>query len=233
MAQHREGQIVLMDTRPADVFESCHIPDSINVPLYGIRTRSFLKKKSIVLVGNGFSLGAAVSMGEELNKAGYSASVLAGGLLAWQERGGRLAGDPFACHGLAVVSPDLFAESLGREQPLMIYVKEEEGERVPSSFFHGLLNLSSISSDGGQALRDVLGLRDNFFLRPLVLITGDGRDNAVLQRRVSAEGIRQVYFLAGGWKGYEEYRRKQQAGMGPVEKRSVGDYGCSPTVHQY
>ena len=52
----RENQdIVLVDIRRRVEFEKFRIPGSINIPLFAIKTKAFLKSKSLVIVDEGYS----------------------------------------------------------------------------------------------------------------------------------------------------------------------------------
>ena len=47
-------EIILVDGRKSDAFEKFRIPGSINIPLYAVKTKAFLRTKLLVLVNEGY-----------------------------------------------------------------------------------------------------------------------------------------------------------------------------------
>jgi rhodanese-related sulfurtransferase len=84
---------ILVDVRSPKSFDSIRIPGSINIPLHAIRTKDFLKSKSIVLLNEGYLHGMLEDRCKELNALGFNAKYLYGGLQAWRSAGMELEGD--------------------------------------------------------------------------------------------------------------------------------------------
>jgi rhodanese-related sulfurtransferase len=84
----------MVDVRAEPEFENYHIADSINIPLYLVKTKSFLKKQHIVLVNDGRSTTELENACAELKQDGFEkVSVLDGGLFSWRANKGSLVGD--------------------------------------------------------------------------------------------------------------------------------------------
>jgi rhodanese-related sulfurtransferase len=83
----QEGQTVLLDVRSPIEFETEHIPNSINVPLSELESRSeeLPRQGQLVVIcrsGNRAERGAYTLSGK-----GFQPRVLEGGLLAWRKAG--------------------------------------------------------------------------------------------------------------------------------------------------
>ncbi len=50
----RNQKLTLVDVRSRQDFERLHIPGSINIPLYAVKTKTYLKSAPVVLVNEGF-----------------------------------------------------------------------------------------------------------------------------------------------------------------------------------
>ncbi|NJL60103.1 MAG: rhodanese-like domain-containing protein [Desulfobacteraceae bacterium] len=124
--------IILIDTRNKTEFEKFRIPDSINVPLFALKTKDFLKPKSLILINEGYHQAQLRKTCKELNSAGFRASFIYGGLNAWKENGGQIEGDPFAQKELDKITPlDFFAEKDG-ENRIVIDVSSSENKNIRS-----------------------------------------------------------------------------------------------------
>ena len=82
LQQLKEKQhIVLVDVRDANDFEKFRIPGSLNIPFFALKTKTFLKKKSLVMINEGFSYSRLEQGCLRLRNAGFaSVSILDGGL---------------------------------------------------------------------------------------------------------------------------------------------------------
>lgn len=109
MAWLAEGRsLVLVDTLPEDHYRKVHLPGSKNVCVYQVTFVDQIldmiadKEQLIVLYGASEHSRDALTAAEKLVRAGYqNIFVVAGGLRAWHELGGRLEGE----------APDAVAES--------------------------------------------------------------------------------------------------------------------------
>ena len=79
-------EIILIDVRKRDEFEKFRIPGSINIPLFAIRTKAFLKSKSLVLVNEGYNYTQLERECAYLRKSGFRVWLLNGGLYYWRQK---------------------------------------------------------------------------------------------------------------------------------------------------
>lgn len=86
---------VLVDIRPRSQFEKCRIGGSINIPLYSIKTKGFLKNRHVVIVPNGYKLLTPLMECSRLETQGFkNIQILYGGIQAWVNIGGKVEGKP-------------------------------------------------------------------------------------------------------------------------------------------
>lgn len=100
--------VVLVDIRSEDDFLRCRIPGSINIPLAFIKTKAFLKKKALVLVSQGYDQRYMKAECRRLKQGGFEAAILLGGIFAWRQAGGKLAGDLTALESPVPMAPRRF-----------------------------------------------------------------------------------------------------------------------------
>ena len=85
--------ITLVDIRGKDQFKTVSIPGAINIPLYAIKTKIYLKSQPLILINEGYHYEPLERECAQLRKAGFQAWILHGGLTGWKQTGGPLNGD--------------------------------------------------------------------------------------------------------------------------------------------
>ncbi len=86
--------ILLVDVRNSQEFKKFHIPGSMNIPLFALKTKGSLKSKPLVLINEGRSYKDLIAEGSTLSRAGFTVSILEGGLWQWQQKKGPIEGGP-------------------------------------------------------------------------------------------------------------------------------------------
>ncbi|MCJ8503061.1 rhodanese-like domain-containing protein [Desulfatitalea alkaliphila] len=222
----------LIDVRSLEEFQRFRIAGSIHMPLHTIRTKPFLKSKPIVLVNEGFSIRHLADACETLNRQGFQATILAGGLLAWQAGGGPLVGDPFAMDRMIIVPPHMLAREMGSRHLLII---DAGGSGENRGAIHGTSVHPIPLIDNPQNLERITALwvknRTDPFFR--ILISGrNGNETDLIHRQLTAAGIRQVYLLKNGWQAYEQYLNDQRLATRAKEDRQVTIGPCTACAPQ-
>ena len=105
------SRAVWVDVRRPEVYARAHISGSLQMPLYAVKTKTFLRERPVVLMDEGFGSRVLEKETRFLREQGFSGlSIWYGGLNAWQRLGGSLDGeDPF---DLASVPPEALADIL-------------------------------------------------------------------------------------------------------------------------
>lgn len=212
----RAEDSVLLDVRDPHLFRGLRIPGSINVPLYAVKTKEFLKRKPVVLIFNGFDVTTVTAELQLLRKVGFDRVVaLEGGLSAWASLGGPLEGDEVWRSKLQTISPTALFLEKGREACMFVGV-----DPVPDKPADGLLaNALSIplSSDRDvflQRLRDAIQLHGGPGYTAVVLFHENDAGYEELTfvpshyRSLSPAPVG-FYFLEGGLERYRKFVAQQ------------------------
>lgn len=145
---------VVVDTRPATEFGGFQIEGSLNLTVSGLRHKSYLRDKTIVLVGSGKGEHVLYEACAELKKDGFKqVRVLRGGLIAWlsyaQPSIGRAPGE----NTLAQLSPaELWLESQFGANLVLVNKKQDA---IQSLIPYGVL----IAQDSKEAIKTILERR--------------------------------------------------------------------------
>jgi rhodanese-related sulfurtransferase len=200
-------QVFVVDIRRAAAFESFRMPDSLNLPLFAVKTKGFLRSAPIVLFDEGYAPQRLQSACEQLRQAGFEAWFLFGGLSAWRDTGNLLHGDVFAQQRLNRLPAQHLVSEKDQNFWTILDVSPPEADlRLP---------LPSISlpfdNNPNQFTRNLsqIVLQDTW--QPLVITSQRGEWYDEVERIVQALNIRPVFFLEGGTAAYLRFARQQAA----------------------
>lgn len=221
----KNKSIYLIDVRPARHFEQYRIPGAINIPLHAIKTKAFLKTKPIVLVNEGFCLRQPAQTCQTLNQNGYRATILAGGLPAWQEKGGRLVGDPFAMQRMHQVTPQQFIQEAGHGHHLIVDASARSQSQTAAFKTAVELDLGS-STAAVKQLKQLLQNKRNDPFATVLITAADGRASDRIQRILNQAGIHTAYFLTGGQQAYRRQIEYLEMAAKPKQERTISTHGC-------
>ena len=207
----REKQeIILIDIRKRNEFEKFRIPGSINIPLFAIKTKVFLKSRYLVLVNEGYNYSQPERECGRLRKAGFRVWILNGGLYYWRQKGAPLEGDIFAQNGLNRIPPRIFFTEKDYEDWIVIDVSSSKNSEAPS------LIPQSISipymNDNEQFIltfkRTLAKYKDNPFISVL-LFTEKGEQYDKTEKVIQKTGFRNIFFLKDGIEAYKKFLKQQ------------------------
>ncbi|HUT44226.1 MAG TPA: rhodanese-like domain-containing protein, partial [Desulfobacterales bacterium] len=131
---NEKQEIALVDVRRKEEFEKFRIPGSVNIPLFAIKTKPFLRSTPLVLINEGYSYRGLEQECEHLNKIGFRAWILNGGLYYWKQKSAPLQGDAFSLMALNKVPPDVFFLEKDYDNWLLIDVSQTKNSQVGSIF---------------------------------------------------------------------------------------------------
>lgn len=82
----KESGWLLVDIRKNQLFNEYRVPSSINLPLHSLASRTFLRNKKIILIGDGFHMQEVSTICKIMRKNGFhSIYAIFGGMLAWTQ----------------------------------------------------------------------------------------------------------------------------------------------------
>ncbi|MEW6490617.1 MAG: rhodanese-like domain-containing protein [Thermodesulfobacteriota bacterium] len=218
LPQDRQSGVVLADVRRPDPQGRARIPGSLQIPLYAVRTKGFLRSTTVVLIGEGHDDGPLLEECARLGGAGFAqVRVLEGGINHWWERGGPIEGDPEALAGLSRVTPAELESALrtGEWRVAGFRVEAKDLALAPV----GPAVLLPDPAAGEEFVSAVRALQKRLpagkgRLARLLLFDRKGDDcpqaEGVLRHaREAGQDLGTVFYLDGGLDAYERYQALQ------------------------
>jgi rhodanese-related sulfurtransferase len=214
-------RMLFVDVRGEEDFKKIHIPNSINVPLHFIKTKSYLQKMYVILVNQGYGQSRLLQQAELLNKKGIETVVLAGGVAAWSQQGENLMGsDLTGQRVLHIVGPSPFSV---KEFSRYIDISSEKvagnahllsgAEHMPVTSPTDLPALAAVIDEPGQSP-----------LASVLLFNRNGEYD--LLKGLPGKCQTPLFFLQEGSEGYEKIMTQQQAILEPKSERMKTIGGC-------
>jgi rhodanese-related sulfurtransferase len=210
--EHRlkEGQgIVLIDVRSKKAFEAFSVPGSLNIPLFAIKTKPFLKSQLLVLLNEGYNDGELERECEQLADSGFNVRILKGGLYYWRQKGGSLKGDPFSQRELNKMPPGVFFVERHDQSWLVIDVSSPKSPEAK-----GLIPSAISVPFSGDQREFVLSLKKNLATHnnsqecSLLLYNDEGEKYDSIEKCLHDAGLN-AFFLKGGIKAYKNFLERQ------------------------
>jgi rhodanese-related sulfurtransferase len=220
--------ITLIDIRGAREFERLKISGSINIPLYAVKTKSFLKPLSIVLIDKGFGYSKLEAEGRRLAELGFKVSILDGGLPAWKRKGGQLVGDLFALDDMKTVSPRVFFREKDYESLLAVDFSPQRTEAssrlIPCAKHVPLLD----DTDGSMLeLRQLVSKYKNKSFFSVLIFNASGKQYANAEKYLNRMGL-DAFYLQSGLDGYHKYLEGLRLSWKPRDSRVKTVSICKP-----
>ncbi|MFH1147506.1 MAG: rhodanese-like domain-containing protein [Pseudomonadota bacterium] len=213
--------VLLVDVRDEAEFERFSIPGSINVPLFALKTNTFLKSRPLVLIDKGYSYKQLEEECRKLRGAGFSVSILNGGLNRWRSKGARIEGDPFARSDLKKVPPQVFHAE--REYENWVVVDVSQPPVAVGKYLIPQAIRVPFNRDPKRfipELKTVVGkrIKDPFLF--ILICDEKGENYGMLETAFQKSGIDNVYYLQGGIEAYRGFARRQVAIWKGVENKT-------------
>ncbi len=206
----QKNDVVLIDVRNQEEFERARIPRSINIPLFAIKTKVFLKAKPLVLLNEGYSYGPLERACRHLTASGFRVSILSGGLNHWRQKGGRLKGDPFAQKELNKMPPGIFFEERQYEGWVAIDVSESQGSDsrylIPEAIH---VPWSDNTREFVSKLKAAIARHESKSLPSVLIFNEAGARYERIENLLKEAELNNVFFLEGGLRGYKTFLQRQ------------------------
>jgi rhodanese-related sulfurtransferase len=211
--------VFIVDVRNPRDFDLSHIPDAYNVPLFALKSKTFLKTKPVVLVGQGFPSSALERECRSLRAQGWNVSLLEGGMRDWRGRCFPLEGASLDHRELAFVTPADYLAERDAYPWLLIDIGadgagREFGARPVPWRAGGKEFLSRLGAE--------LDRREGGSSGTVLIADGMGGHAAAARLVDGAFPDRPVFYLEGGWRALAEAVKKGQALLKPGTGRTSG-----------
>jgi rhodanese-related sulfurtransferase len=197
---------VVIDTRPAGRFARMHIPRSLNLPAYAIKSRTDLRERQLVLVDEGFAPGLLLEAAAGLRHQGFrQVEVLDGGLAEWARQGRATEGTESTSLAVASLSVSDFMRT---RRSVEWRALELKGQTTGA----GLLE-SAVEVDRPENLAGVLrslGHAAAGRQAPRILVVApDQATCARIEAQFGATNPAPIFFLMGGQSALVAYQGEQ------------------------
>jgi len=222
--KERDGTaMALVDVRKEEAFALVRIPGSLNIPLYALPGKSFLKSRHVVLVDTGAAYDALAMAASRFKADGFkTVSILDGGLNDWRRAGGAVVGEPLAQQRLLALTPQQYFAERDYDHWLMVDIssgKNSEKTNVDTKLFPDTIKVPYHKDEQRflSALKSTLDKRkaknrnnDKTFL---VLLDPAGKNAPRLAALVNDLDNTLVFYLDGGLKAYSAFYQSQMTLM--------------------
>lgn len=205
-------ELILIDVRNSRDFERFRIPGSVNIPLFAIKTKSFLKGKPLVLISERSGHKELDQEGEVLARSGFAVSILNGGLFQWKQEGGLLEGDGFAQRELNKISPQaFFAEQASGNWVLVDISQAEKLGGHPKSVQRIHIPYANDPARFVSELKAAVRNRADRNCSFILICDEDGKKYEAIERPIQQAGLTNVLYLKGGFQEYRVFERQQSS----------------------
>jgi len=197
---------IYVDVRNELIFNKVHISNSINIPLSLIKTKTFLKNKTTILVGNGWNEQSLIDECISLKNNGFkSVKVLAGGIVSLFAKGNNGVRFEFINNKssqtplllISLTSKEFFNNKLEKKfVPLVISnsTKKQITATLPHAKIYSLITTKKQLLNGLKRL----GKGSN----PIVIFSDN---NTIVDAAINdylRKPLRKIYFFEGGFNTY-------------------------------
>jgi rhodanese-related sulfurtransferase len=219
----KKGQeILLVDVRDREAFDRFRIPGSIHVPLYALKTKTFLKEKTVVLVSVGYPDFALEQSCDAVKAVGFGkTSILNGGLRMWMLKKGPIQGDSFAAREVSRIPPEYFYPQ--RDSPDWVAViVSGSGASASQALIPGATHLP-FQGDARKfafSLKTLIKCKPGTPQRSILVCDEKGDSYQSIERGIQQEEVRKVFYLKGGLEAYRAFLQ-QQALLGRPRREEV------------
>ncbi|HOW98755.1 MAG TPA: rhodanese-like domain-containing protein [Kiritimatiellia bacterium] len=199
------GRALLVDVRSAQEYERARIPGSLNIPLYAVKAKGFLRGRKVVLVDEGCGSRVLDEECRKLRGMGFPEVWLwYGGLNAWQRRGGPLEGPGTA--GMNRITP-IALHDIGFSTDWLVIAT---GGAKTNQWEGGVIIPFNPAKPGDFAAAVNAAIQERPQVGSVLIASDQGGDYepvSALAGRINGF----VFYLEGGWEAWEAHRRMMGA----------------------
>jgi len=212
----QKQKIIFVDVRNPTEFETVRIPGSINIPLYFIKSKAFLKLKPLVLVNTGYPYSQLERECKSLRNKGFNAAILTGGILSWYRKGGQLKGDLLALNSYNKISPRIFFQEKDYANQRVLDVSKEHTQiskqLIPYATHIPYFNNLNL----GDLRVAAVNKADN---KNFLIFNENGDHYEKIEKIMQKKGLENTFYLTGGLNAYERYLQNLVLSRQPRDSR--------------
>jgi rhodanese-related sulfurtransferase len=206
---HKKPETILIDVREKEDYEKFRIPGSINMPIFAIKTKTYLKAAPIIFVNEGNKNNEMIDACSYLRQMGFRIWYLKGGLNAWKGRDASFTGNSYPYQELnEIFAKDFFAER-NSDNWMIIDISTSEHPKT-HLFFPGSISIPVNDEKKIVSSIKINLARYSMNSPPLILIFNNkGEGYQRIAKAIEKTGIQNVFYLRGGIEAYIRFIEEQ------------------------
>lgn len=209
--RYTRKKLTIIDVRDSDAFAIYRIPASLNIPLHAIKTKSFLKNHPLGIVDDGHRSGRLEGVCAELARQGFrKLVVIDGGLSAWRESNGPMAGDALAQRNLNRLPAEALFGERRYDDWLVINISGKPHNNARKWLPPNVVVLKP-SVSVTQITRRIRQARKKNPRMRVLIADESGSGYGKIEQGIKRAGVTRVYYLASGLAAYDVYVARQIA----------------------
>ena len=207
----------IIDIRKNQEFNKVHIPGSINIPLHFIKSKRYLKKKTIIIIDKGFFYRQIIEECKKLKSQNFDVRILNGGLNTWLVKNLPIKGSVFSQEEFFLIDP----RKVYQEQSIhpILFVDSSE-KKAPSKNLKTIFsNIISLDTKPQQSFEEIVKFNKLNPFGSILVFNNFGEDYNELWNQMLSKGITNLFFLKGGLNAYGKYLNNLKIAKAPKNER--------------
>lgn len=201
----KNHRITLVDVRNKKAYASHRIPGAVNIPLFAVKQKGFLRQRNVVLMNEGRTHVDLLRACKELMANGFdSVKVLDGGIHSWITMNGAVEGNKTALVHHRVISSPEFVSALPERQWVVILL-----DGIKKANFVSLADNKVIEYAG--TMDQLVNILGNAFEKhgskrhAVLLANQQGGNYQGITTLLKEHAVANVFLLDGGINEYQKY----------------------------
>jgi rhodanese-related sulfurtransferase len=227
LAKLKNRDTVFVDVRSNEDFKQYRIPEFINLPLYAIKTKGFLKGRYLVLMNEGTSYSVMEQESRKLKELGLNPWILQGGLNYWYQIKNPVEGDMIALKGrINEMSPQNALNETVYDRWVVVNISDSSNSKISSYFPESIsIPYSRKSFMFSFSIKNKLSqYKDPAYS---ILVVDENTDNYLRVEKILKDaGFHNVFFLRGAVRGYEGVLKTQALSWERGNTRTITTKKC-------
>ncbi|HEB86002.1 MAG TPA: rhodanese-like domain-containing protein [Gammaproteobacteria bacterium] len=222
----KDASVTVIDVRSRENYERSHLPGSLNIPSYSIKTKAFLKSKSLVLIDDGVSVASLLAVCDSLKISGFNnVTVFGDGVHVWRKLTANNT-DFKLKQDMRKLTPKQFV-SVKNEYQWLIVSLDENMDDIKKDFERSrVISYSSRGAVFARKLDQTFASGSPAGDRRLLFVSRDGAGSAEIDSGALKAYSNSMYYLAGGLKAYREYVKTRSALLVRANAKPRQEKGC-------
>lgn len=219
-----DNSTAIIDSRQKKNFDLVHIPGSLNAPLFSIKTKTHLKNRKLLLLGESYEIAALENICLELKRTGFEhVRFLRGGIRSWLLSGSTLAGNSNLVTAAPKIPAYALMQELGKSRWRLLALscakKELEQQDWPG------VEYVDRQPDGIQAIAEAIA-RSSSAESIALIACGSEPDRLYdeLTVKLSTAQSKNLYYVDGGKNALDRFKAQYHAILtgGKLQGKSAG-----------